>query len=309
PIAKREVDKLIYGNDSKYSRFVEYATVNNVTREDILNFHKKNFIGQNMMIGLVGDFDTNTMKEKLRSAFNNIPADDETSFPFPEVNYDYKSTINFVNKSNVNQSTVLLGHIGDMRDNPDYAEVQVMNNVLSGGFSGRLFQKIRSDMGLAYSVGGQYGMSNTFYPGQFYVQVRTKSASTAKAIDAIIKEIKHLQNDPIGQDELQDTKDQFLNSLVFRNTSYEQILNRRINNEYRGLPADAFEQFIEGIKSTTVEDVQKMAQTYLHPDKLQILVVGNKDEIGNQLQQFGDVNTIDISIPQPGDSAAKEVVE
>src|SRR5699024_5345383 len=64
PIAKREFDKLIYGNDSKYSRFVEYATVNNVTREDILNFHKKNFIGQNMMIGLVGDFDTNTMKEK-----------------------------------------------------------------------------------------------------------------------------------------------------------------------------------------------------------------------------------------------------
>ncbi|HLR26295.1 MAG TPA: pitrilysin family protein, partial [Fodinibius sp.] len=309
PIASREFDKLIYGDDSKYSRFVEYATVNDVTREDIVNFHKENFSGRNMMIGLVGDFDTNTMKEKLRSAFNSIPAGEETDFSFPEVDYDYKSSINFVDKSDINQSTVLLGHIGDMRDNPDYAEVQVMNNVLSGGFSGRLFQKVRSDLGLAYSVGGQYGMGNTFYPGQFYVQVKTKSASTAEAINAIIKEIERLQNEPIGQDELQDTKDQFLNSLVFRNTSYEQILNRRISNEYRGLPADAFEQFIEGIKSTTVEDVQKMAQKYLHPDKLQILVVGNKDELGNQLQQFGDVNTIDISIPQPGDNAAEEAVK
>lgn len=309
PIAKREFDKLIYGDDSKYSRLVEYETVNNISREDIVNFHEENFKGNNMMIGLVGDFDTSAMKEKLRSAFSSIPAGKETSFSFPEVNYDYKSTINFVNKSNVNQSTVLLGHIGGMRDNPDYAKVQVMNNVLSGGFSGRLFQKIRTDMGLAYSVGGQYGMSNTFYPGQFYVQVKTKSASTAKAIDAIIKEIKRLQNEPITKEELQATKDQFLNSLVFRNTSYEQILSRQINNEYRGLPADAFDQFVEGIKATTVEDVQQMAQKYLHPEELQILVVGNKEEIGDQLQKYGDVNTIDISIPQPGDNDSPKTVK
>lgn len=307
PIANREFDKLIYGNDSKYSRLVEYETVNNVSREDIVNFHAENFNGKNMMIGVVGDFDTDAMKEKLRSAFSSIAAGDKTNFSFPEVDYDYNSTINFINKSDVNQSTVFLGHIGGMRDNPDYAKVQVMNNVLSGGFSGRLFQKVRTDLGLAYSVGGQYGMSNTFYPGQFYVQVKTKSASTAKAIDAIIKEIKRLQNEPITKEELQATKDQFLNSLVFRNTSYDQILNRQINNEYRGLPADAFDQFVEGIKATTVEDVQKMAQKYLHPEKLQILVVGNKEEIGDQLQKYGNVNTIDISIPQPGDNDSKAV--
>ena len=78
--------------------------------------------------------------------------------------------------------------------------------------------------------------------------------------------------------------------------------------EYRGLPKDAFNEYIEGVKSTTIEDVQNVAQQYLQPDNLQILVVGNKDEIGDQLQQYGDVNTIDVSIPEPG-SGEQQMVE
>lgn len=309
PIASREFDKLIYGENSVYGRTREYATINNITREDMVEFHNEHFNGENMMVGVVGDFDTEEMKEKLQNAFGNIPAGEETDLNFPEVDYDYENTINLVDKPNVNQSTVYLGHIGGMRDNPDYAKVQVMNNVLSGGFSGRLFQKVRTDLGLAYSVGGQFGMGNVFYPGQFIVQVQTKTESTAEAIDAIIGEIKRLQNEPILQEELQDTKDQFLNSLVFRNTSYEQILNRRMSNEYRGLPEDSFEQFVEGVKNTTVEDVQNMAQKYLRPEDLQILVVGDKTELGDQLQKYGDVNEIDISIPQPDSDQAKEEVK
>jgi len=307
-IANREFDNLIYGENSVYSRTTEYETINNITRKDLVNFHKRYFNGNNMMVGVVGDFDTKEMKKKLREAFRTIPAGDPAELTFPEVDYNYQNTINLADKPDVNQSTVYLGHIGGMRNNPDYAEVQVMNNVLSGGFSGRLFQKVRTDLGLAYSVGGQYGMGNTFYPGQFFVQVQTKTETTSEAIDAIIGEIKRLQNEPISREELQDTKDQFLNSLVFRNTSYEQILNRRINNKYRGLSEDSFEKFIEEVKQTTVEDVQKMAQKYLKPEQLEILVVGNKSELGDQLEKYGTVNEIDISIPQPG-SDQQEVVE
>lgn len=306
PIANREFDKLIYGKDSKYSRNTEYQTINNITREDIVAFHNEHFTGQNMMVGVVGDFDTAEMKEKLQSAFSSIPAGDKTSLAFPDVDYSYKNTINLADKPDVNQSTVLLGHIGGMRDNPDYAKVQVMNNVLSGGFSGRLFQKVRTDLGLAYSVGGSYSM-NTFYPGQFTIQVQTKTETTAEAIDAILGEVKRLQNEAITKEELQDTKDQFLNSLVFRNTSYSQILNRQMSNEYRDLPEDSFEEFVEGVKNTTVKDVQNMAQKYLKPEQMEILVVGNKSGLGDQLQKYGTVNELDISIPQPGTDDTKTV--
>jgi len=305
-IGNRVFDQLIYGESSVYGRNTEYETVNSITRQDLIDFHKQHFVGQNMSIGLVGDFDTDEMKQKLENAFSGILAGSATDLDFPEVDYNYNSSINFVDKSDVNQSFVLLGHLGGMRDNPDYAKVQVMNQVLSGGFSGRLFQVVRTDLGLAYSVFGQYEM-NTFYPGTFYAGVMTKSSTTAEAIDAIIEQIERIQNEPITQEELQDTKDQFLNSMVFRYDSYEKVLNQRMSYDYRGLSPDAFDEYVEGVRNTTIEDVQTVAQKYLQPENLEILVVGNGDEIGDQLEKYGEVNTIDISIPEPG--AEQEVVE
>jgi predicted Zn-dependent peptidase len=305
-IGYREFDKLIYGENSKYARHTEYETINNISREDLVNFHKEHFVGNNMMVGVVGDFEASEMKKKLRNTFSEIPAGEETDLEFPEVDYQPKSSINFIEKSDVNQSFVLMGHLGGMRDNPDYAKVQVMNRVLSGGFSGRLMQVVRTEMGLAYSVFGQYGM-NSFYPGTFYAGVMTKSSTTSEAIDAIKKQIERMQNEKITKKELRDTKDQILNSAVFQYDSYEQVLGQQMSYDYRGLPNDAFEQYIEGVKNTTIEDVQNVAQKYLNPDELEILVVGNKEQIGDQLQKYGDVNTIDISIPQPGGEEEKMV--
>ncbi|SMO91788.1 insulinase family protein [Gracilimonas mengyeensis] len=294
----REFSNLIYGDNSVYTRQTEYATVDNITREDMVDFHDNYFVANNMTVGIIGDFDTDEMKQKLREAFGSLPAGKETNMVFPEVDYEYPSTINFVNKENVNQSFVVLGHIGGLRENPDYPALQVMNEVLAGGFSGRLFQEVRTNLGLAYSVGGSYG-ANVNYPGVFRLITMTKSSTTAEAIDAILKEVKRLQEEPITQEELELTKDQFLNSLVFRYDSKSKILNERIDNEYLGLSPDAFDELVEGIKATTIEDVQRVAREYLKPEQVQILVVGNEDEIGDQLQKYGNVNKVDISIPEP----------
>ncbi len=298
-IGIREFDRLIYGAGTVYGRNTEFETINNISREDLVDFHRQSFAGQNMIIGVVGDFESAEMKKNLRKAFGSIPAGTANELEFPEIDYSYNSTINFINKPDVNQSFVLLGHIGGLRDNPDYPQLQVMNQVLSGGFSGRLMQVVRTEMGLAYAVFGQYEM-NSFYKGTFYAGVMTKSSTTAEAIDAITREIRRLQEEPVSQEQLEDTKAQMLNSLVFRYDSYEDVLNQRMSYEYRGLSPDAFDHYVEGVKATTVEDIQRVASEYLRPDKLEILVVGNKEEIGDQLQKYGEVNTVDITIPMPG---------
>lgn len=297
-IANRVFDQLIYGKNSVYGQVIQYATVNKITRDDMVAFHDKSFVGANMMIGVSGDFNTDAMKKKLTQAFSSIPEGNKLDLNFPDVNYQYENTVNFVNKSDVNQSLIMMGHIGGKRQNPDYAAIQIMNHVLSGGFSGRILQKIRTDLGLSYSPHGQYSM-NTFFPGEFYVSVRTKSSTTAQVIKAVKEVIKNLQENQISDKELKDAKDQFLNSLVFRYDSREKILNHRISTDYRGLPEDTFETFVKNLKKVTKADVQRVARKYLKPDKMQVLVVGNKDQIGDQLEQFGKVNTVDISIPQP----------
>lgn len=303
-IGFREFEDLIYGENSVYARETEYETVDNITRNDLMAFHADAFTGNNMMVAIVGDFDTAEMRSKLEEAFGSIRAGQETNIIYPEVNYDFPATINFVDKPDVNQSFVILGHLGGLRENPDYPALQVMNEVLSGGFSGRLFQKVRTDLGLAYSVGGSYG-SNINYPGTFRITTMTKSSTTAEAIDAIIAEVERMKTDPPSKEELQETKDQFLNSLVFRSVSKSQILGQRINNVYNGIDPDAFDQLVEDIKDTTPADVQRVAEKYLRPGSLQILVVGNKDEIGDQLDKYGNVNELDITIPQPASDDAE----
>ncbi|MEX0769888.1 MAG: pitrilysin family protein [Balneolaceae bacterium] len=306
PIANREFRRLIYGPESVYGRNTEYETVDNVTREDIIEFHRQSFTGNNLMIGVVGDFHSDDMKDLLEEVFGEFPPGERTHLEFPEVGYEFEQGMNFVDKRDVNQSYVLLGHIGGMRDNPDYAKLQVMNRILSDGFSGRLMRIVRSQMGLAYAVFGSYG-SHNFYPGTFTAGVMTQSSTTAEAIDAIIQQIRRLQEEPVSEEELQQTKDRFLNSLVFEYDSRASVLNERMNYDYAGLPPDTFDRLVEEIRAVTIEDVQQVAREYLRPDDVQILVVGNGEEIGDQLEKYGEVNEIDITIPEPGGDEEEEM--
>ncbi len=291
----REFGKLIYGEDSIQARTTELYTLDNITQEDLVEFHRNAYTGQNLMVGLVGDFKVEEIKPILEEIFSDIPAGEQNELAFDEVEYDFESSIHFVDKRDVNQSVVLMGHIGGERDNPDYAALQAMNEVLSGGFSGRLFQNVRSDQGLAYSVFGNYG-SSALYRGQFFAGVFTRSEATAEAIEAVRREMIRLQEEPVSMEELDDTRDSILNSLVFRSVSRQGVLNRLMNNEYLGLPADAFETYIEELREITPEDIQRVAREYMRPNEMKILVVGNGAELGDQLQQFGDVQEVDIAI-------------
>lgn len=306
-IGFREFGKLIYGEESLQGRQVEHWTLDSITREDLLAFHSQAFTGENMMIGLVGDFDTEEMKSTLEEVFSTIPAGEQNELSFPEVDYEFDSSIYFVDKEDVNQSVILMGHIGGLRDNPDYAALQAMNEVLSGGFSGRLFQNVRSDQGLAYAVFGAYG-SSALYPGQFYAGVFTQSSSTAEAIEAVRQEMVKLQEETVSQQELNDTRESILNSLVFRNDSRRSVLSQRMSNEYLGLPQDAFDQYIEELRTLTPEDIQRVAREYMRPDQMRILVVGNGSEIGDQLNRFGDVQELDITIRRTEEAPAEEEI-
>jgi zinc protease len=291
----REFSKLIYGPDSPQARVTEHWTLDAINRDAIKEFHSQIYSGKNMSIGLVGDFKVDEIRPILEEVFSGIPAGVENELDFPEVDYDFEPEIYFVDKRDVNQSVILMGHIGGMRDNPDYAALQAMNEVLSGGFSGRLFQNVRSDQGLAYSVFGTYG-SNALYPGQFYAGVFTRSEATGDAIEAVKREMIRLQEEPVSIEELEDTRNSILNSLVFRNVSRASVLNQRMNNDFLGLPADSFERYIEELREVTPEDIQRVAREYMRPGNMKILVVGHGGEIGDQLSRFGNVQEIDITI-------------
>ena len=294
-IAARESRKLGYGKDSPYARQPEYATVAAVTRDDLVAWHKATVHPNNLILGVVGDFDSKAMAARLREALGKWPKGPaapraETAFQDP------KPGVYFVQKDDVTQSQIRMVHLGVRRDSPDYFALEVMNEVLGGGFSARLFSNIRSKKGLAYSVGGGVG-SNYDYPGLFSLSMGTKSGSTAAAIDALYEEIDNLTKAPVSAQELARAKDAILNSFVFRFDTKQEVMAERILYEFYGYPPDFLERYRAGIEKVTAEDVARVARAHVHRAKIALLVVGKAQDFDRPLAGFGEVTTLDVTIP------------
>jgi zinc protease len=294
-ILAREASKLGYGADSPYARQPEYATIAAITRDDLLAFHKRVVHPNNIILGLVGDFDSKTMEAKLRKAFSSWPKGPAAPPP-PTAGTPAKPGVYFVAKDDVNQSNVAMVHTGTTRNNPDYAALQVLNEILN---SERLFPHIRTQQGLAYSVFGVVG-TGWDHPGLFRAQVGTKSETTAQAINSLRAELDALHNAPFTADEMQRAKDSILNAHVFTIDSKAKVLNQAMDLEFYGYPSDWYAKYPSLVQKVTAEDVARVAKKYVTPSNISLLVVGKEKDFDKPLSTFGTVTPIDITIPEPG---------
>ncbi len=297
-IANREFQQLIFGADSDVGRIPEYDTVAAITREDLVNWHQRDFHPNNILLGVVGDFAASEMKNTLEEAFGSWPRGPASQPMSPEYRQEPNPGIFFVEKEDVTQASVFLGHQGIFYSNPDYYTVQVMNEILGGGFSGRLMKKIRTEMGLVYGVGG--GVRAGFsYPGLALSNLQTKSESTVEAIKAVRVELERMKVEPPTQEEVDNAREIILNSFVFRFTSAGQILNRQMIYDYYGLPSDFLDRYQEQVRAVTPEGIHRVAKKYFHLEDMTLLVVGHAADFGTPLSELGAVKTLDISIPPP----------
>ncbi len=298
-IAAREFSKLIYGPQSVYARHMEYATIGNITRDDLVAFHRRFYGPNNMMLAVWGDFDAKQMIDRIEKAFEGWEKIDLDIPQTPDVEYEWPSTVSLVARPDLNQSNIYLGHLGGLMSDPDYFALTVMNQILGGSFTGRLFKNVRSRQGLAYSISGGYS-SDFDHSGIFRMGCQTKSQSTVRAIRAMIDEAKRIVTEEVTDEELALAKDSYLNSFVFNFDSKGEIISRLMNFEYYGYPADFLQKTKASVEKVTKADVLRVARAHLRPDKVQVLVVGRPDDFDEPLSALGDVDAIDVTIPTPG---------
>ncbi len=297
-ITFREWSKLIYGSESVYARHTEYATIDAIEKDDLIAFHKTYFQPQNIQMAVWGDFNKKDLLKKIRKYFGDWKKGDQPVPPLPKVDYKFEEGVYYVNKTDVNQTNIVIGHIGGLLTDDDYADRIVMNNIFGGSFASRLFSSIRSREGLAYAVSGSY-TSHISYPGIFYAFASTKSETTVKTVKEIIKELKRMQTDAPSDDEMRMGKDGYLNSFVFNFDSKSEVVNRLMNYDFYGLPDDFLSNEKENVEKVTAEDVIAAANRNLRPDALKILVVGKGEDFEMPIDQagLGTVTNIDITIP------------
>lgn len=307
-ILGREFQEVLYGSDSPYARGETYASIDRITREDLAAWHAKYYHPNNILLGLVGDFDTQEVLAKVKATFGDWQRGPAAQAPAAP-SLVPKPGVYFVEKNDLTQSSIRIGHPGVLRDNPDYYAIEVMNQVLSGGFGSRLFSNVRSKKGLAYSVFGGVG-SQWDYPGLTSMTMVTKAETTGAGLEALIEEAHKIrETEPPTEEEVAKAKQGILSSFVFTADSVSEILSQQLSFAYYGFPSDWLERYRKGIDAVTVEETRKAAVDYIHPEQFSIMVVGPREGQDRPLEDFGTVHDVDITIPEPEVETVAETAE
>jgi predicted Zn-dependent peptidase len=286
----REFKKVIY-RDNPRGNFPTIESVQKIQREDLVKFHREFFHPERTILGVSGDFSSEEMLAKLESVFGDWERAGETlptvSLPSPQ-----RGSVNLVSKD-VPQSVIILGHLAVPKNHPDFYPFTLLNFILGGGgFNSRLTAEIRSNRGLAYSVGSFYRGDIDY--GVFGAYCFTKPSTTRESIDLILEGIRDIRDRGVTEGELTWAKDSIINNFIFSFTSSHQIVVETMDLEYNHLPSDFLKMYQERIARVTREDVERVAQSYLHPENALFLVVGNEGAFEKPLSDLGKVNRIEL---------------
>jgi zinc protease len=285
-LAQREFMKAVYGTHP-YGRLNRGTpeTVDAVGRQDLIAFHRALYVPGNAVMSVSGDVSydeiTALMGKYFKEWKNNAQADTAVRFAYPAVSFTdpahEKKTVVIDRKTA--QASIIFGHTGLSRDNPDYDAVSVMNYILGGGgFSSRLMKTVRDEMGLAYGVYSHFMPKK--YGGVFEIAVQTKNESSGTVAAEILKQVGAIKAGYVSDDELDTARSYLTGSFPRRLDTMEKVAELLALSEFYGLGADFDIKYINAVKAVTKEDVKRVAQKYLDDEKYVFVVVGDSGKIG-----------------------------
>jgi len=268
-------------------------------------FHERYFYPANFTFAVSGDFNTKDMVARLDKAMAGWPNRPALASAVPKPSFIPKPGIYLVDKKDVNQGRVRMGHLGTTISNPDHLAIEAMNGILGGaGFTSRIMSRVRSDEGLAYSAGSVFH-SGPYYDGVFSAVFQSKSPSVAQAVSIVLEEIDRMRKEKVKPEELATEINSTTEVLSRRFATARQKAGQFASDDYEKLPEDYWQKYRDRLRALTPEELQRVAQKYLQPDKLVILAVGNAEAIlkGNpdkpqyQLSKFGNIERIPLPDP------------
>jgi zinc protease len=308
-IAQREFSDLVYGRNTPYGWMIEYADIDNIQRQDLVNFYRRYYFPANITVEILGDFSTDDMKAKLEQLFGPWKYTQPALPAFPKVEEKARPGVYLATKEDTTQTFFHVGELGGELRDKDYPALEVASEILGGGFSSRLFRNVRTKHGWAYNISSSWG-ANYDHPGTFDISGSTQSAHTVDTLKAIEEELEKIRTTEVTDEELQTAKDTVLNGFVFNFDRPSKTINRLMIYQYYGYPKDFIFQYQKAIAAVTKADVLRVAQEHFLPKNLSYVTVGNPKEFGTPLATLGmNVQPIDLTIPEPKPQAAQATPE
>jgi zinc protease len=276
-LAERSFIKEVFGN-YPYGRLIEgnIKTIDSITRHDISLFHGQFFLPNNAILSVVGDLTDEELDSLIEQYLSRWKRNDLPSGTVESINEKRNNKLVTINRD-LKQASILLGNLGISRNNPDYYAVLVMNYILGGGgFTSRLMQSVRDEMGLTYSI---YSFFEAYkHGGMFEVGVQTKNESANTVIEEILRQIKRIRKEEVTDEELSDAQAYLTGSFPRRLDTNRKIANFLVAVEFYDLGLDYVEKYPHYINSVTKEDILRVAKKYLDPENYVLVVVADQEK-------------------------------
>jgi zinc protease len=304
-IEDREWRFLMYGDHpSTYGSRTTEQSVKSIAREDLVAFQKKYFFPGNFIFAVSGDFKTEDILVKLNNMLAGWPDQQFTLPTIPDQIPDPKPGVYMIKKEDVNQSRIVVGHLGVKRDVPDRYALDVMNDILGGGgFNSRIVRRVRSDEGLTYNAGSAFDRP-VLYPGTFSAWFQTKHETAAFGTKLIVDEINRIRTEKCEAEIVENSKASFISGLVDPFSSNNAIVNTFASDDFTKQPHEYWQEYKKNMTAVTPDAVLAVAQKYLHPDRLVFLVVGDPDAVQagsdkhpERYSDFGQVTILPLRDP------------
>ena len=296
-IAGREIKRAIYAGHP-LGQITTFESVSSITRQDLVDFHRRFYRLDNMILAVSGDFDRTELLKELNTVFATGKKRDTLVLPeVPQPRQQFQSELLY-GKKEVNQTVIRMGHLGLTKDSPDIYAVRLLDYILGGSFTSRLMMEIRTNQGLAYNVDSHFDIGRRF-TGSIIAETETKAETTVKAINLMKKIITGLTKETVSDAELNAAREYTINSFMFGFTSPASIVTQRARLEYYGYPDGYLERYRDNIARVTKTDILDAARKYLHPDAFKLVVIGDAAQFDQPLSTLGSVRELDLKLNIP----------
>ena len=293
-IADLVFDRKLFNDGNPYSSPVYGfpGDVKNISLNDIKSFYQENINPDNSALVVVGNLPVSSLKEKLNKYFNNWNPGRKASIKINQSKSDQQKLF-IVHKEGSVQSEIRIGHATELRTNGDFFERLILNHILGGQFSSRINLNLRENKGYTYGAHSSF----IYYKSSagFLVSTSVGSENTGNAIAEIIKEMKEIKNG-IKKEELDFAKSSINLRFPGNFETYGQVAGNLVSLIIHSLPHNYFDSYLSNLNSKMISDINETAKKYIHPDNLNIVVVGDKKLILQQLEDLGVSEIIELDI-------------
>jgi zinc protease len=290
-LAQEMYQRAIYGVHPAARVSTTAEILDKTTRDALIAFHRAHYVPDRAAMAISGDISMADARKLVEAKLRAWAKSGATAAPIAEPAPISGSKIYFVSRPNSVQTYLIVGGQAIERTNPDYDMLQVMNRILGGGPTGRLFIHLREDKGYTYGIGS--GLSAAMYRGDWSASTSVRTEVTDPALHDLLDEIRQMRDTPVADRELADARRAMVASFALSLESPATLLNYHVTRWRYRLPADYWDKYPDRINAATKAQVQAMAKKYLAPEHLQIVAVGDATKVTDVLKKLGDVEMYD----------------